>query len=271
MVLARLPLEARFVGAGEHQLLEKLLINDGELLLTDWDDLGAAEALLSRLWCSFRAEGDDWYLTLPATLQEPLLTAMSADGAAMDRERLWRYDATVHGLLYLTGLLHAAQAMEFFLGGVMQRGDPMAREIARRYLQTSFDYITDGAGGMILLHPGLANPYQLVKRQQVGAMDSFEMSQQMVAGGMNGILPEEVPLHEAMCAALRGALRPELDVNDIAEDLRMLAKQNASLSEMESVLAESVTVLPTREMRDALRRLYEGTPRWLGLKAALEH
>ena len=88
---------------------------------------------------------------------------------------------------------------------------------------------------------------------------------------MNGILPEEVPLHEAMCAALRGALRPELDVNDIAEDLRMLAKQNASLSEMESVLAESVTVLPTREMRDALRRLYEGTPRWLGLKAALEH
>ena len=199
------------------------------------------------------------------------MTAMSADGAAMDRERLWRYDATVHGLLYLTGLLHAAQAMEFFLGGVMQRGDPMAREIARRYLQTSFDYITDGAGGMILLHPGLANPYQLVKRQQVGAMDSFEMSQQMVAGGMNGILPEEVPLHEAMCAALRGALRPELDVNDIAEDLRMLAKQNASLSEMESVLAESVTVLPTREMREALRRLYEGTPRWLGLKAALEH
>ena len=144
-------------------------------------------------------------------------------------------------------------------------------DVARRYLQTSFDYITDGAGGMILLHPGLANPYQLVKRQQVGAMDSFEMSQQMVAGGMNGILPEEVPLHEAMCAALRGALRPELDVNDIAEDLRMLAKQNASLSEMESVLAESVTVLPTREMRDALRRLYEGTPRWLGLKAALEH
>ena len=76
---------------------------------------------------------------------------------------------------------------------------------------------------------------------------------------------------EAMCAALQGALRPQLDVNDIAEDLRMLAKQNASLSEMESVLAESVTVLPTREMRDALRRLYEGTPRWLGLKAALEH
>ena len=44
MVLARLPLEARFVGAGEHQLLEKLLINDGELLLTDCSAGMLAEA-----------------------------------------------------------------------------------------------------------------------------------------------------------------------------------------------------------------------------------
>ena len=81
MVLARLPLEARFVGAGEHQLLEKLLINDGELLLTDWDDLGAAEALLSRLWCSFRAEGR-------RLVSDP---ARRAAGAAVDRhERRWR-------------------------------------------------------------------------------------------------------------------------------------------------------------------------------------
>jgi len=30
-------------------------------------------------------------------------------------------------------------------------------------------------------------------------------------------------------------------------------------------------VLPTPEMLGALKQLYEGTPRWLGLKAALEH
>lgn len=270
-VLVRMPLEAAYVGAGERQLLEKLFLNDGRLLLSDWDDLGAAEALLSRLWCSFCAEGDDWYLLLPEALQAPLLAALGAPEAHAAGERAYRFDATIHGLLYLAGLLHAAQATEFFLNGVMQRQDDLAREIARRYLQASFEYVMDGAGEMILLHPGLADPYQLVRRQKIGAMDAFEMTPEMVAGGMNGLLPEEAPLHEALCAALQGALRPELDANDTAEDLRMLAKQNVSLAEMESVLAASVTVLPTREMLEATRRLYEGVPRWLGLKAALEH
>ena len=61
-VMERLPKEALYISAGEMQLVERLLINDGELLLGDWDDLGAAEALVSRLWCSFHAEGDDWTL-----------------------------------------------------------------------------------------------------------------------------------------------------------------------------------------------------------------
>ena len=63
-MMERLPKEALYISAGEMQLVERLLINDGELLLGDWDDLGAAEALVSRLWCSFHAEGDDWTLLL---------------------------------------------------------------------------------------------------------------------------------------------------------------------------------------------------------------
>ncbi|MDD3336880.1 MAG: hypothetical protein PHI98_15430 [Eubacteriales bacterium] len=271
LVLARLPMEAQYIGVGEHQLLEKLLMNDGILLLSEWDDLGSAEALISRLWCSFSAEGDDWYLHLPKALHEPILTQMSTKEAAEARERLFRYDATIHGLLYITGLLHASQARDFFSQGVMRREDPMAREIARRYLQASFEYISDGNGDMILLHPGLANPYQLVREQSVGEMGAFEMTQDMVAGGINGIFPEEEPLHEAMCAALVGALRPEYDVNETAEDLRILAKQGVALSEMESVLSSTVATLPTKEMLNAVKRLYEETPRWLGLKAALEH
>lgn len=270
-VLKRLPVEAQYIGVGENQLLEKLLVNDGTLLLTDWDDLGAAEALVSRLWCSFFAKGDDWYLSLPSSLQEPLLRALDASETAEARERLFRYDATIHGLLYIAGLLHVSQAIEFFLKGVMRREDAFAREIARRYLQASFEYITDGNGEMVLLHPGLANPYQLVRQQQVGEMGAFQMTEEMVAGGMNGILPEEIPLHEKMCAALFGALRPDYDLNDTAEDLRMLAKQGVPLAEMESVMASTIATLPTEAMRDAVKALYEGTPRWLGLKAAREH
>ena len=109
---------------------------------------------------------------------------------------------------------------------------------------------------------------KLERKAKVGALCHKE-SERLSRASYDALLAGELPAPDT--SGLRGALRPELDVNDIAEDLRMLAKQNASLSEMESVLAESVTVLPTREMRDAVRRLYEGTPRWLGLKAALEH
>lgn len=271
LVMARLPMEALFLGTGEYQLLEKLLINDGTLQLSDWDDIGAAEALVSRLWCSFFTRGDDWFLCLPKALHEPLLSIIATPEATQSRERLFRYDATIHGLLYIAGLLHAAQAIDFFMQGVMRRDDAAARDIARRYLQASFEYITDGNGDMILLHPGLADPYQLVRRQAVGELGAFEMTQDMVAGGMNGMFPEEAPLHQAMCAALYGALRPDYDVNETAEDLRMLAKQGVPLAEIESVLESTVAVLPTPEMLGAVRRLYEGTPRWLGLKAALEH
>ena len=58
-VMFRLPLEAQYVSVAEMQLLERLLLNDGVLVLSEWDDIGAAEALVRRLWCSFKAEGEE--------------------------------------------------------------------------------------------------------------------------------------------------------------------------------------------------------------------
>jgi len=75
-VMVRLPLEAQFVSVGEMQLLERLLVNNGEILLGEWDDIGAAEALVRRLWCSFRADGEEWTLHLPQKLREPIMLAI---------------------------------------------------------------------------------------------------------------------------------------------------------------------------------------------------
>lgn len=271
-VLDRLPEEALYISASEMQLVEKLLINDGELLLSDWDDLGAAEALVSRLWCSFHAEGDDWTLLLPKALHDPLAHAISVPEAPEVRSRLFRYDATIHGLLYIAGLLHSAQPIGFFMHDVMRKEDERAMNIARRYLQASFEYVTDAGGDLILLHPGLADPYRLVGGERAnGGIFTLELSQEMIAGGMNGMLAEEEPLHEALCGALNGALRPEYELEEAAEDLRMLAKQGVSLREMESVMASMLAVLPTADMKSALKRLYLCTPHWMGLKAALAH
>lgn len=270
-VLERLPMEALYISAGEMQLLEKLLMNDGQWLLGDWDDLGAAEALVRRLWCSFRAEGDDWYLLLPDVLHGPLSLALGQADAPAARERLFRFDATIHGLLYIAGLLHSSQPMGVLMHDVFKREDDVGMQIARRYLQSSFEYVTDANGDLILLHPGLADPYRLVNSQRADGIFTLQLSQEMIAGGMNGILPEEIPLHERMCGALNGALRPEYELGEAAEDLRMLVKQGVSLPELEYVMASMLSVLPTQRMKDALKEMYLCTPHWMGLKTAATH
>lgn len=151
----------------------------------------------------------------------------------------------------------------------MKRNDEIAAEIARRYLQSTFEYMADSNGDLILLHPGMADPYRMFRLQPVEGIFTLELSQELIAGGMNGILPEEIPLHETLCGVLRGALRPEFDLGSAAEDLRMLAKQGVELHEMEEVMAAMLTVLPTQPMKDALKMLYQCTPHWMGLKTAL--
>lgn len=268
-VMFRLPLEAQYVSVGEMQLLERLLMNDGEILLGEWDDIGAAEALVRRLWCSFRADGEEWTLMLPKALHESIMLAIHMPEMAAARERVFRFEATIHGLLYIAGLLHSAQPVDVFMREVMRRDDDLAMEVALRYLQSTFEYVTDANGDLILLHPGLADPYRMFQMQPVEGIFTLELSQEVIAGGMNGILPEEIPLHEMLCGALRGALRPEFDLGEAAEDLRMLAKQGVELHEMEEVMASMLSVLPTQPMKDALKMLYQCTPHWMGLKTAL--
>ena len=122
-VMFRLPLEAQFVSVGEMQLLERLLTSNGEILLGEWDDIGAAEALVRRLWCSFRAENEEWKLILPKALHEPLMVTIHLPETAAVRERVFRFDATIHGLLYIAGLLHSAQPVDVFMREVMRRDD----------------------------------------------------------------------------------------------------------------------------------------------------
>jgi len=269
LVAARLPLEAAFISASEMQLLERLLVENGRIVLGDWDDIGAAEALVKRLWCSFRVEGECWQLLLPEALHEPLIKAISDPETLAARERLFRFDATIHGLLYLAGFLHAGQPIGIMLSEVMRRSDPLAEQVARRYLQASFEYMTDANGDLILLHPGLADPYRMVGTHPVEGVFTMELSQELIAGAMNGILPEEIPLHDTLCGALNGSLRPEYDLMEAAEDLRMLAKQGVSLGEMENVMSSMLAVFPTRRMKDALVNLYRYTPHWMGLKTAV--
>ncbi len=270
-VLAQLQLEALYLSHGEREMLERLLAADGRYTSDNWDAIDAAEALARRLWCSFVDEDEEWTLVLAPQLMDPLLLAFNDPAYAEVKTRLFRFDATIHGLLYITGFLHSDQPLIFFLKDVIQRSDVTARNLAYRYMMASFEYLADGGRDVLLMHPGLADAKHLIANTDLGDDVTLTLSEESLAGGMSGILPEEEPLHERMRAALEGAMRPEWDADEAAEDLRLLAKQGVALTEMEAVMASMVCVLPTQEMKRALKQLYDCTPHWIGMTANLRH
>jgi hypothetical protein len=270
-VLDQLPLEALYLSHGESELLERLLVADGKYTSDNWDAIDAAEALAQRLWCSFVDEDDEWTIVLAPQLMEPLLLAFNDPEYTEARARLFRFDATIHGLLYITGFLHSDQPLLFFLKDVIQRSDALARNIAYRYMMASFEYLSDGGSDILLMHPGLADPKRLIANTNLGDDVTLTLSEESLAGGMSGILPEEEALHESMRAALEGATRPEWDAEEAAEDLRLLAKQGVAHGEIEAVMASMVCVLPTPEIKRALKQLYDNTPHWIGMTANLRH
>ncbi len=270
-VLESLPVEALYLSRGENALMERLLVADGSITSDNWDEIDVAEALASRLWCSFADEGEEWTLDLAPSLREPILRAFNDPAYAAARTRLFRYDATIQGLLYIAGFLHCSQPLTFFTKDVMECTDALATDIGYRYLKASFEYVADRGREIVLMHPGLADPRRLIVSMGGQTEFTLSLSEETLSGGMNGLLPEEEPLHRRMIAALTGMMRPEWEAEEAAEDLRLLAKQGVALEEMEAVMASMICVLPTPAMKASLKGLYDCTPHWIGMTANLRH
>ncbi len=261
-VLSTLPAEAALLSPEEHQLVERILALEGEAELLDWEESSAAEALARRLWCTVTREEDRVFVRLPEELAVPLRLITSSKAHEELRDKLCRYDATIRGLLYIGGLLHAGEPMRHLMADVLDGTYAASATLGMRFIRTTYDYTYDGAGQMLLLHPGLAEPDQLLKKLTVRPDTRLELDENDMLGAMNGLLPEEKPLFEMMYGLLLGAVRPEISTEEAVEDLRMLAKQGVSLDEMDAVLGTLLTVQPTRPMLDGVARLHRQTPRW---------
>ncbi|MBE0601870.1 MAG: hypothetical protein IH607_08770, partial [Firmicutes bacterium] len=158
-VLKLLPHEAHYLSSAENALLEQLLLAGGRLTSKNWEEIPAAEALQSRLWCSFQFAGESWTLDLAQELREPLIKYFTQEKHSSARTRSFRYDVTIHGLLYITGFLPSLQPREMFKRDVMKSKADWADVIANRYMKASFEYVTDDNRHIVLLHPALADPY----------------------------------------------------------------------------------------------------------------
>ena len=125
--------------------------------------------------------------------------------------------------------------------------------IADRYLKASFEYIADEKRRIVLLHPALADPYRLLWTLGGQVNAAITLTEESLLGGMNGMLAEEVTLHESMLGELYGNMRPEWRADEAADDLRFLVKQNVSYKELESVMASMLCIRPTEAMLTALK------------------
>lgn len=268
-LLTTLPAEAALLSMEEHHLIDRLLALGGDAELLDWEETSAAESLVRRLWCTVRRQEEHIFIHLPPELVVPLQLIISSKAHEDIREKLFRYDATIRGLLYIGGLLHVSEPLRHLMVDVLDGTYAASQTLAMRYIRTSYDYTYDAHGQMLLLHPGLAEPEHLLTRLQIRPDTQIQLDETTMLGAMSGLLPEERPLFEMMFGLLLGSVRPEISAEEAVEDLRMLAKQGVSLHEMNDVLGTLLTVQPTRAMRDGLRQLYMMTPRWGTMRSGM--
>lgn len=262
--------EACYLSPREDALVKRMLINGGEICLDDWDDISSAEALMARLWCTLRIEDEDTaLLRLAQELTAPISAAILSSDYTTVREKLFPFEATLHSLLYISGFLHASVPLTHFYQQMEKDADHLTAILLARYLRAGFDYTETKEGDILLLHPGLADPDHLLSHLESLKPTEIHLTREMMLGGMNGVLAEEIASCETMRGAMAGAVRPEYDPDEALEDLRMMAKQGAKLSEMREVLEGMLCVLPTPRMLDALAQLHLQTVRWLGMPSAV--
>lgn len=260
-VLRALERQADCLSAGEHALVERLLILDGCVLLSDYEELCAAQALSLRLWADVGTQEGRPVCHLDDTLTGPLAAAMARPEHAGVRMRLFSFEATVSAALYIAGALDDRTPQRLFCTQVLlaDERDEEAQHLAQQYLWASFDCM-DYEDGVLLLHPALYDPRPVLcgLRPELG-----EFTAEQIVGGMQGILPEEECAQRAMARALSGALRPGEDAEECAQELRMLIKQGADIEALRAVLAGRVTVMPGGTMMRALRTMLDTVPRWV--------
>lgn len=259
-VLGSIEQQADCLSHEEHELVERALILGGSAQIEDAQELEAAHALSLRLWASVGLVSGRPYIELEAPVVRPAAKAFAREEHERIRARLETFSAYLTGTLYRVGALDDRQPQQLLLREVLGAGmeDELRVQLARRYLWASYDCV-DYSGGVMLVHPALAEPRHLIVpgRRRMLMLPPDELNARM------DILPEEIPLQQNLERAIAGALREEHQAHDVVRTLRFLCKQGAPLSALEEVLQASLFVYVSPDMRGALADMYYRMPKWI--------
>lgn len=246
----------------EHDLLERTLILGGCTKIEDMQELEAARALSMRLWGSIGLVSGRPYFEMEAPVLHPAAKAIAREAHEHIRMRFDAFYGYMCSVLYQAGVIDDRQPQKMILERVLNadQKDEAALQMARCYLWASFDCV-DYNKGVLLVHDALADPgYLLTERR---CKKGFLMPAEENVPLVTDILPEEIPLQQALERALDGAVRSHINVQAAAREIRFLCKQGAPLDAMEAVVQSFLIVKSTEAMRSALADMYYRMPKWM--------
>ena len=262
-VLSAADREALSLSVDEDTLVKRMLLTDGTAEIGEWSHFAAAVSLLKRLWCTFREQDEDTAcLALADEMKKTLLNALSSERCIPAREALFRLDAMLNCMLYLYGYVFPEPLLAQFLQNAGKLKGILEYPDLLRYAKASFEYVTAG-NSLILVHPALRLTGKCLERIYRTDASGWDVTGEMMLGGMNSLLAGEKPALDCFVATVRNAVRPDCSLQALADDLRYMAKQGASRGEMEQIFSESLCVLPDRNMLSALERLRQETMPWI--------
>ena len=260
-VLSQLPAEIGLLTEEEFNLVVKLALVGGEMPLTDWNDLLPARSLVRRLWCRTSPEKGRW-IRMPRQICVAALLMLASEEIKTVRETVTEITDRTDNTLYLAGAMPAEivlKDMETRLRGTLAADKPA---LYLRMLKAGFECVPNRQGGLLLVHPGLAEPGSLLRG---GRETGAGLDQRSLQELYDSLMDVEDPLYNRMLSQIQELCRPEADPEETVEDLILLAKQDAPAEDMMEVLSSRLICLPTGEMASALRELHDRIPRWTTL------
>ena len=139
-VLRDLPAEAALLSLHEYALLERLCAMDGRMALMDLEESRPAESLVRRMWCVLEWQDDLPWLRMPEKLMLPLIRIMNEPRHQEVRMQLFRYQATIRGLMYIAGFLHYQEPLRRLMEDVLRPARIRCPQVlVKRFFRASFD------------------------------------------------------------------------------------------------------------------------------------
>ena len=257
-VMERFPAEFALLSPEEADLALKLALFGGEMPLYDWNDLIPARSLIKRLWCRVDPERRNWII-MPRWICLTTVLLTASEETQKVRETMERIIDTADNTLYLAGAMPAETVIRDIAWQTQGTVGANHSELYGRTVKAAFETMRDREGRLMLIHPGLADPYGFLQRPERFALTGDPEKMEEIYGSL---MDMEDPLYDRMLGTIENLTRQETGAEDTVEDLMLLAKQGAPVPEMREVLASRIICLPTEEMNNALKELHDRVPKW---------